>query len=184
MKILSNELKRILTGLAYQDAGEFLSMGDKMKVLGYGPKIREKPLAASRKVVTRPATKAIALISDGRGLGAPLDYAIDACLRQDARIDLLVHGVIDMESISVLEKRIQEAGLDCHRIQLGARVVDGIVEYICNHPSLIFLVAMPDDAAARVLIEEVIPKRGGRIPVPLVLIEDQLAAKKYKQSAA
>lgn len=32
---------------------------------------------------------------------------------------------------------------------------------------------MPDDAAARVLMEEVIPRRDSRIPVPLVLIDDR-----------
>lgn len=183
MKKLSNDLKKILTGLAYQDAGEFLSMHEKMKVLGYGPETRKEPLAAPRKVV-RPATKRIALISDGRGLGAPLDYAIDACLRQDARIDLLVHGAMDTEGISALEKQVQKAGLDCQRIKLGVNAVEDIVDYICNHPSLIFLVAMPDDAAARVLIEEVIPQRGGRIPVPLVLIEKHTSVGVHKQSAA
>lgn len=184
MKKLSNALKRILAGLAYQDAGEFLIMSDKMKALGYRSENREKPLAISRKVERGPVTKTIALISDGRGLGAPLDYVIDACLRQDARIDLLVHSVIDVKRISVLIKHVQQAGLDCQRIQLSVNIVDDIVEYICNHPSLIFLVAMPDDAAARVLIEEVIPERGGRVPVPLVLIEDKVTARKYKQSAA
>jgi hypothetical protein len=184
MAKLSDDLKKMLAGLAHQDAGEFLSMHDKMRVLGCGPEAREKPLAAPRKVVRRPATKRIALISDGRGLGAPLDYAIDACLRQDAQIDLLVHGAIDTETISVLEKQVQQAGLDCQTIQLGVHVVDDIVEYIFDHPSLIFLVAMPDDAAARVIIEEVIPKRGGRIPVPLVLIESQSVARSHKQSAA
>jgi hypothetical protein len=185
MAKLSDDLKRMLAGLAHQDAGEFLSMHDKMKVLGYGPETREKPLAAApRKLVKRAATRRIALISDGRGVGAPLDYAIDACLRQDAQIDLLVHGAIDTESISALEKQVQQAGLDCQTIQLGVHVVDDIVEYIFDHPSLIFLVAMPDDAAARVIIEEVIPKRGGRIPVPLVLIEGQSAARSSKQSAA
>lgn len=123
MAKLSEELKKMLAGLAHQDAGEFLSMHDRMNVLGYGPGIREKPLAAHRKVVRRPATKRIALISDGRGLGAPLDYAIDACLRQDAQIDLLTHGAIDTESISVLEKQVQQAGLDCQHIQLGKNVV-------------------------------------------------------------
>ena len=184
MKRLSDGLKKMLAGLAHQDAGEFLSMSEKMKVLGYGSETKGMPLAAPRKVVRRPIAKRIALISDGRGLGAPLDYAIDACLRQDARMDLLIHGAIDTKSIRALEKQVQQAGLDCRRIQLGVNVVDDIFDYIFNHPSLIFVVAMPDDAVSRVLIEEVIPKRGGRIPVPLVLIEEHTSARPSKQSAA
>lgn len=184
MKSLSDALKKMLASQAHQDAGEFLSAHEKMEILGYGPETREKPSAVSRKTLKRPVTKRIALISDGRRLGAPLDYAIDACLRQDARIDLLVHGAVDTKSISLLEKQIQQAGLDCQNIRLGVNIVDDIVEYIYSQPSLIFLVAMPDDTAARILIEEVIPRHGGRIPVPLVLIEEKPAAPSIRQSAA
>ena len=184
MKGLSDALKKMLTGLAHQDAGEFLSAHEKMEILGYGPETREKPSEVSRKMVKRPVTKRIALITDGRGLGAPLDYAIDACLRQDAQIDLLVHGAVDTKSISLLEKQVKQAGLDCQHIRLGVNVIDDIVEYIYSQPSLIFLVAMPDDTAARTLIEEVIPRHGGRVPVPLVLIEEKPVATSVRQSAA
>jgi hypothetical protein len=184
MNVLSDALKKMLAGLAHQDAGEFLSAHEKMEILGYGGETREKSSAVSQKTVKRPATKRIALISDGRGLGAPLDYAIDACLRQDAQLDLLVHGTVDTNSISLLEKQIQRAGLDCQHIRLGVHVVDDIIEYIYSQPSLIFLVAMPDDAAVRVLIEEVIPRHGGRIPVPLVLIEEKRVDPTIRQSAA
>ncbi|MBL3528132.1 MAG: hypothetical protein JMN27_11720 [gamma proteobacterium endosymbiont of Lamellibrachia anaximandri] len=184
MKILSDDLKKILSGLANQDAGEFLSMREKMKVLGYGPETREKPQVAKRKAVKGPVIKRIALISDGRGLGTPLDYAIEACQGQNAQIDLLVHGAVDTMNISALESRIQQAGLGCQRIQLGANAVANLTDYICNHPSLIFLVSMPDDSAIKVLMEEIIPNRGSRLPVPLVLIEDRSKARPSKQSAA
>ncbi|QYZ65236.1 MAG: hypothetical protein OI74_07950 [Gammaproteobacteria bacterium (ex Lamellibrachia satsuma)] len=184
MKKLSDDLKRMLTGLAHQDAGEFLSMRDKMKVLGMGSETRAKPSPSPRKIAKKTATHRIAFISDGRGVGAPLAYAIDACSRQGAKIDLLIHGTADTENISALENQIRVAGLDHHRIPLGMNPVDDIINYICNHLSLIFLVAMPDDDAAKILIEEAIPKRGGRIPVPLVLIEDRPSPHQAEQSAA
>lgn len=184
MKILSDTLKKMLAGLAHQDAGEFLSAHEKMEILGYGPETGKRPSEVSRKTVKRPVTKRIALITDGRGLGAPLDYAIDACLRQDARIDLLLHGAIDTKNISLLEQQIQQADVDCQHIRLGVNEVDNIIEYIYSQPSLIFVVAMPDDAAARVLIEEVIPRHGGRVPVPLVLIEEKPVALSTRRSAA
>lgn len=184
MAKLSDDLKRILSGLAQQDAGEFLSMHDKMRVLGIGTETRVKPSSPPRSIAKKQAIHRIALISDGRGVGAPLDYVIDACSRQDAKIDLLIHGAVDTAKISLLENQIRAAGLDHQCIQLGMKPVDNIIDYICNHPSLIFLVAMPDDDAAKVLIEEVIPKRGGRIPVPLVLIENRSSARPAEQSAA
>ncbi|MBW9261492.1 MAG: hypothetical protein K1566_03565 [Candidatus Thiodiazotropha sp. (ex. Lucinisca nassula)] len=184
MKKLSDDLKRMLNGLAHQDAGEFLSMRDKLNVLGMGSETRAKSSPPPHKMAKKPTTQRIAFISDGRGLGTPLSYAIDACSRQGANIDLLIHGTTDTANISALENRIRAVGLDHHRIQLGMKPVDDVINYICNHPSLIFLVAMPDDETAKVLIEEVIPKRGGRIPVPLVLIEDRSSTSQTKQSAA
>jgi len=180
---LSDDLKKILSGLAHQDAGEFLPMRDKMKALGLGLETRVKS-SPSRNVARKPAIHRIALISDGRGAGAPLSYAIDACSRQGAKIDLLTHGAVDMASISAIEKQIRTAGLEYHHIQLGMKPVDDVIDYICNHPALIFLVAMPDDETVKVLIEEVIPKRGGRIPVPLVLIEDRPSVRLAEPSAA
>ena len=183
MKRLNSELKRILAGLAFQDAGEFLSTSDKMQRLGYVAEFTPQSPAPRHKAAG-PVTRRIALISDGRGLGAPLDYAIESSLRQAAQIDLLLHGAIEAERIAALEQRVRQAGVESVRIQLGGNAVDDIANYISNHPALIFLVALPDDTAAMTLMEEVIPKRGGRIPVPLVLIEGQSLAGNHKQSAA
>jgi len=184
MSKLSDDLKRMLAGLACQEAGEFLPMQQKMAMLATE---RTDPVAAdSRPVraVPRPATHRIALISDGRGLGAPLDYAMEAALRQGARVDLLVHGTFDARSLDAMTGRLGASGIPFQVIRLGVDTVEDIATYICNHPSLIFLVAMPDDSAARTLVEEVIPRRGGRMPVPLVLIEPGSHAARKSLSAA
>ncbi|MES9885009.1 MAG: hypothetical protein ABW185_29550 [Sedimenticola sp.] len=184
MAKLSDSLKQILSGLAYQDVEDYLSMHEKMKVLGQGTESGPKPSVTKPIQIRKPATHRIALISDGRGLGAPLDYVIDACSLQSAKIDLLIHGAVDTASIAALEKQIAMAGLQHHRIQLGVNAVEDIVNYICNHSALIFMVAMPDDVTAKTLVEEVIPQRGGRISVPLVLIEDRPPMHSVKKSAA
>ena len=184
MKRLTDDLKRVLAGLAHQDAGEFLSAHDKMKELGIGSETRANPSPPPREPVIKPATRRIALIMDGREVGASLDYAIESCLRQNAKIDLLIHGAVDTANIYLLENQIRSAGIENHRIPLGGGAVDDIVSYIENHPSLIFLIAKPDDIAATEIIEEVIPRHGGRIPVPLVLIGNQTPTRQTEQSAA
>lgn len=184
MAIFGIDLKTVLSGLAHQDAGDYLPLSDKMKALGSAPGVGDKPATSPRHTAKKAATHRIALINDGRRASAPLNYVIEACERQGAVIDLLVHGEADPERTSGLESSIRTAGIDCHRIQLGPEPVDDIVTYIRNHSALIFLVAMPDDPVAKVLIEEVIPKRGGRLPVPLVLIEDLPSGRLTSQSAA
>jgi hypothetical protein len=184
MKRLSKELKRMLTGLAYQDAGDYLSTPNKSRLLGYA---EQKPAGASIQrplEATAPALRRIALLSDGRGEDAPLDYAIEAALRQQAQIDLLLHGCADERRVSIFERRLKQAGVPCRCVRLAEPVVDDLVDYIVLQTSLIYLVAMPDDEAARMLVEEVIPKRANCISVPLVLIEAQPSPRSLKQSAA
>jgi hypothetical protein len=183
MSKLTEDLKRILSGLAQQDAGEFLTMRDKMGVLGIGTEANKGPASHPPARVNK-TTRRIALVTDGRGLGAPLDYVLESCTRQEAKIDLLIHGMAKPSSLSMLEKRIQTAGLECHRVQLGVTPSDDILDYIHNHPSLMFLVAIPDDYAVKPLIEELIPKRGGRVPVPVVLIEEREPAHIHSKSVA
>jgi len=181
---LSKDLKQMLTGLAFQDAGDFLSITEKMKVLGKGSETQEKTPSRPAGYDSRPTKKRIAFISDGRGLGAPLNYAIDVCDRQNAQIDLLIHGPADSKNISALENKLNDAGLSYQRILFNANAVDGITEYIVKHPSLIYLIAKSDDEIAKGLIEDVLPGRRRRIQVPIVLIEDQSASRLPKQSAA
>ena len=135
MTKLSDDLKRMLTSLAYQDAGEFLSTRDKMKVLGIEAKPNDVNSSPTLNMVTKPASDRIAFISNGKGRGAPLDYAIDTCLRLGAKIDLLIHSAVDKTAIDALEDRIKSTGLYCQTIHLSAEPVDDILNYIHNHPS-------------------------------------------------
>ena len=177
MKKLGKNLKRMLSGLAYQDAGDYLSMHEKMKVLGYDVDTdadQARRTEPHLSAVVRPvSSRRIALLSDGRGLAASLNYAIEACLRQEASLDLLLYGAIDMDCIVALEKMLSVAGIDYRRIQIGVNVIEYITDYIQQQPSLIYLVATPEDTVARVLAEDVMPKSLGRMRVPLVLIQDK-----------
>jgi hypothetical protein len=149
---LSEDLKQMLTGLAYQDAGDFLSIREKMKVLGDDPENHKEMMTPSLGFEPRQIVKSIALVSDGRGLEAPLDYAIDACQRKNAKIDLLVHGTSNAENTSAIERKIQNSGVSYQRIQLEATALNSIIEYIVKHPSLLYLIAMPYDEVARAII--------------------------------
>ena len=170
MKRLTDELKKMLTGLAYQDAGEFLPMRAKSQTLGRDQKPRGRPNPEPRKQPERAVTRRIAFITDGSGLGTPLDYAINACLRQDAQIDLLVHGTTDRANIAAMKQQVQRAGLGCQITQLGMNPVEKVISYSSSHSSLLLIVSTPGDTVTKALMEDVIPQREGRIHAPLVLI--------------
>ena len=184
MKKLTSDLKRALAALAHQDAGEFLSMNDKMNVIGYGNGSENKLPGSPHLLPNNVVKKRIALLCDRRDLNFPIEYAIDACMRQNADIDLLLHGEFDRSSISVIESHIREAGIQSQRIQLGDNATIKVIEYISKQPSLIFMAATPDSSIARVLMEEIIPSPEQRIAIPLVLIDEKRTAESAKQSAA
>lgn len=199
MTKLSEDLKRMLAGLAFQDAAEFLPISEKMKVLNGGAKVsraepENKPMAIPGKVETtnvepiaaanRVTAKHIAFISNGTGINAPLDYAIESCLRQHAQIDLLIHDCIDVGEVTKLEKKIHDAGVRFQRIQIDGRAVDNIVDYVTKQTSLIYIIATPVDTVAKALIEESSSRRNNHLHVPLVLINDDVITNTLKRTAA
>ena len=175
MSKMKSDLKRVLDALAFQDAADYLSEAGKNRVLGIGDAgaqatRRELP---NEHAAARRRKKRIALITDGRGTGAPLAYAADACARQGAGLDVLLHG--PAEAGRALLQASRKLGADAQVIALAGDDVEVLVDYICNHPSLVYLVGLSDDALMRSFAERVLPARGGRMHVPLVLIEDKPA---------
>jgi len=184
MAKLKDDIKRMLSALAYQDADEYLSSYDKMKVLGYGDETNTGPALPDRKQERRASSPRIALSIDSQGSAAALTYTIDACQRQSAKLDLLLHGAIDTKIIELIEQKIANAGLLYNRIQLSVNAVDDMIDYIFSQSTLIYLVSMSDDTVVRELIEEVLPKRAQTLPVPLVFMNSDKPASRKKRSAA
>jgi hypothetical protein len=182
MKKLTDDIKRALAALGNQHAGEFLTPRDKAEIVGYS-RSSAKPAVETIPRAISAATRRVAFLTDGRGEGAPLDYVIELCDRQQASVDLLVHGVVDTRRVELLKKRLNRAGIACHSSSLGIDTVTGLEDYISQHHSLIFLVAMPDDLLARHLSEELIPSRKLHLRVPLVMIEDQPSKQPETKSA-
>lgn len=183
MTKLTDDLKRMLAGLALQDAGEYLSLSQKMEHLGIQDQT-QKSTPMTQPTPTMPATRRVGLIIGETGLGAPIDYALDICSKQGAKIDLLAHSDTDTVVLATLVNKIKSDGFDCHVIQLGSSPVEAICSYVINHPSLIFLVSTPNNPSAKALIEDIIPNQKSRLHAPLVLIESDTTDLLSEQSAA
>ena len=174
MKKLSDALKRMLTGLAYQDAGEFLTTHQKWQTLNSGRRAEKPSPSVQPAVARRPSARRVALISDGRNADGAFDFALQACHRQGAQLELFLHGPVRATDIAALVRRVQREGLVCRRIVLSGNPANAILAHMEKQLSLLYLVASPDDAAARELVEKLALARGKRhLAVPLVLIEDR-----------
>jgi len=67
---------------------------------------------------------------------------------------------------------------------LDENTTRGVMEYVANHPALMFLIAMPDDDAIRVLMDKASTGGENRLPIPLVLIENRPVVQETQQDAA
>ena len=182
---LTEDIKKMLAGLAYQDAGDYLSINEKMKALGgdnSGNRMAASITAGSSEK-TAPR-KRIAFASNGKGYGAPLNYAIDTCQRLNADIDLLTYGLVDNDRYREMETRFNNAGIRCRWIQIDADTVNATIDYIVKHPSVMYLIASTENDVARELVENVLPANRRRLGIPVVLIEEQKVSRLHSQSAA
>ena len=90
-------------------------MHEKIQLLASGSQAEQRRPAQQRR--------RIALLCEVSDQGAALGYTIDSGLRQDAQIDLLIHGAADTERTCVLEDRVRMAGLVCRGIRLAGDAV-------------------------------------------------------------
>lgn len=182
---LKNALNQMQEGLAHQNTTDFVPMSKKMSILGYG---NEGELSLPSESPARKSGEMkyqrIALVENGSGTDSALHYTIEACQRQNAEIDLLVHHDSSAESIERMETKISQSGISYRLKQLGTEGAKDISDYINKQKALVFMVAAPDDSIVRTLIEETMPRRKRQLPVPLVLIENPQEQKKHKESQA
>ena len=191
MKKLSDDIKKALNALAFQDAGEFLPMQGKLEMLGIGqsPSTRRKPTTGKSDTLSmkRPKPqKKLALLFDGNLVTATLEYAIDACKRQQkpTKIDLLIHSNPSDDQISAIEQRIKSAGISLKRIYLNQDVFIKSVSYLRQQSSLLSIVAPTDDALIHKIVEEFLPDSGERLYLPVVLVGAGIVTDIRRQSAA
>lgn len=182
---LKNALNQMQEGLAHQNTTDFVPMSKKMSILGYG---NEGELSLPSESPSRKAGEMkyqrIALVENGSGTDSALHYTIEACQRQNAEIDLLVHHDSSDVSIKRMETKISESGISYRLQQLGTEGAKDISDYIVKQKALVFMVATPDDSIVRTLIEETMPRRKRQLPVPLVLIENPQDQATHKHNQA
>ena len=168
MKRLSADLKRMLNALALQDAAEYLPTRDKIQALGVD--LGSPGSSSGTPDLPPPPPRRVALLSDGGDIEGMLRYTLDACERQQATLDLVLYGK-GREGVAKLRARLQRQQIAHEVIVLGEESVDALAEYLCVRRTLVYLVAPTDDPLALQLTEEVVPSRGGRMHLPMVLID-------------
>ena len=175
MKKLTEDLKRMLDGLASQDAGDYLSMDEKLQRIGRHAGFDIRHAEPSTVPQSTVVNRRIAVVINKGSADAAFNHALQACQRLDAKLDLLLLGPVSRERLTQLEAAIRCAGVAFQAVYMNGPVAQGVADYTKRHISLIYLVAAEDDPDIAGMVEEVLPARRGYLPVPLVLIGDRPA---------
>ena len=172
LKRLTKIMKQMLNGLAAQDAGEYLTMNQKLQVLGLPIDPATNISSDGAKVVmsSKIPLSRVALLNDERDPGAALQFAFEACKRQSAELDIVQHGPDTTNSTSMATEA-KQFGIACELIQLGSGGVDSLAEYISSRRGLVYLVTASDDHLALTLSEQFVPRKWGYMHVPMVMVD-------------
>lgn len=178
MSKLTPTLKKMLSGLACQDLGDYLPFDQKLTALGANLSQEVAAEAVGNATVQRVQSTShqrIALVTDGADVDAALEFAFDACLRHDASLDLVMprHDRPRERLGKNLAARGRRRGIVTRLIPLATDEIQQLTEYVRNHPTLVYLVTTPGNELARQFMEQMLPARRNRLTVPLVMIGEQ-----------
>ncbi len=165
MKRLTEDLKNMLNALALQDVADYLPMRDKMQALAFN-----EPQRSVQRFQAPAASRRVALLSDGHNSNETLRYALNTCSNQQASLDLVLYGEA-RNQVEELRHQLQGSGIAYEIILLGKQSVESLSDYLNSRHSLTYLVASTDDPLALKLTKESSPHMGGRLHLPIVLVD-------------
>lgn len=186
MTKLSDDLKRKLDSLADQDAGENLSRNKKLNVLHQDSKAKTFPgefvhqgsfisiksSEAEKNQVVSSDTKYIALVCFDEINDSVIDYSIDSCVRQNARLDIILNKTVNNNKIKGINNRIQDTDVHVQIYQMDICNNNSIYEYVNRHPSLVCIISNSEDQGIDTFVDNAALKRN-RINVPIVLVKNK-----------
>ena len=174
MKRLTTDIKRMLSALSHENAGEFLSHKNKLALLESCHIPAHTPVYSSvHAEQTRRRQPQVALIFDGHASQAVTDYLLTTPHIFNTEICILAHGnAPDLEQkTQALAEHLEEAGRNYTITYLLEDMSDAFQEFCNDNPDLQFLIAPKSDLLAREIIEN--PEfHSHSHKVPLMMIQD------------
>jgi len=187
MKKLTQDIKRMLSAFAYQDAGEFMSRSDKLKMLGVSkqtPKRHQKSVEKN-SLITPPSSPRVVILFDGQMSEVILDYILnESSHMKNAEFDILAYGEADNLSsqADILRNRLQTAGRKVSVSLMMGETTELFYKFTSQKPDLRYIVATEHDSFAKKIIANLDLHHITR-QLPLILIQDSTHKKQPKISA-
>jgi len=187
MKKLTATLKKMLDGLAYAHAGEYLTPREKTRILSQDSGTAQQQIEEVLEPFgtgARDKARRVALYLGSELPPEVMDYVIQTCMRLRHELTVLT-----FESASTARGLLQPhqatldaAGVEMKLVTLNGKPIEGLARYLRSHPEVAFLACKDSGYLGRRYLQGTQPKNA--MPVPVVVVATGAAAAKQVQPAS
>lgn len=182
MKPLTNALKKMLNGLAYADAGEYLTPRQKSAYLGNATvnvvRSTDPAPVLSETAGQGSARRHVAMYMGSELPARMMEYVIETCSSLDHDM-----SVLTFETESVASKLLEpyagtlkDKGIKLKIAKLSGEPVTGLARYLRSHPEIAFMACKDTGYLGRSYMNGTQVKSALPVPVVVVVVDPEAAA--------
>lgn len=187
MSTLTEDIKRMLSALAFADAGEYLTLPQKDRVLKQGGGAVRAPTVTADTAKPAPARQQVALYMGSELPGDMMNYVIQTCSRLRHGLTVLTFqpGSTARRLLDPYADALESAGITMQVVTLSGDPVEELARYLRRHPEVAFLACNETGYLGRSFLSGA--QRQDVLPVPVVLVaahEDAVQSQGQEQRPA
>ena len=174
MTILTEALKKMLDGLAHQDAGEFLTRSQKTGEFAQANKISPtQRVVETERAPVAESRRRIALFTGSDLSGDVMEYITQTCIRMQHDLTVLTFESehVAQALLAPYRETLDEAGIDIRLVTLGGNTISQLARYLGSHPEISFLACKEAGYLGRSYVTG--NQKKNEMPVPVVVIVER-----------
>lgn len=180
MTPLTNALKKMLSGLAHADAGEYLTPRQKSAYLQNTAvnvvNSDEAPPVLSEKAVKKTRRR-VAMYMGSTLPAKMMDYVIETCssLEHDLTVLTFETGPVSSALLEPYMKQLEERGIALETAKLSGEPIAGLARYLRNHSEIAFMTCKDTGYLGRSYINGTQARNALPVPVVVVVVDPKAA---------
>ncbi len=180
MTPLTNALKKMLNGLAHEDAGEYLTPRQKSAYLQNTTmnvvNSDDLPPVLSEKAV-KNTRRRVAMYMGSTLPSKMMDYVIETCSSLDHDLSVLTFetGAVSSALLEPYVKQLEERGIALEAVKLSGEPIPGLARYLRSHSEIAFMACKDTGYLGRSYINGTQVKNALPVPVVVVVVDPKAA---------
>ena len=170
MAKLTDDIKRMLSALAFADAGEYLTLPQKDRFLKQGTGVEVTPVATAQTAQTARPRQQVALYMGSELPADIMQYVVQTCARLKHGLTVLTFQPDNTahDLLGPYTETLESEGIAMQVVSLSGDPISGLARYLRRHPEVAFLACNETGYLGRSFLNG--SQRQDALPVPVVLV--------------